>query len=136
MAGGVSTAQAWIEEETKKVHRYVYSAVAIATTSLQGTRRVSELDPTVPIITVDYPDIIQLPDGQIIRMMWFHILPILLKKYGKVIFNNPERNYRALITKQDVIREIKRRLRNERRRKYKDYYDIEAFTRALEYLTA
>jgi hypothetical protein len=135
MAGGVLEAQAWIEEEAEKVHRYVYSAVAIATTSIGGTL-VSELDPTVPIITIDHPNIIQLPDGQVIRAMWFDVLPILLKKYGRVIFNNPERNYIAMVTKEDIIRELKRRLRNERRRKWKDEFIIEAYSRALEYLSA
>jgi hypothetical protein len=133
MSGGVF--EEWLRGEAGKVHRYVYSAVAIATTALQGTR-VSELDFTVPIITIDYPDAIQLPDGQVIKVMWFDILPMLLKKYGRVIFNNPERNYTALITKEDIIRELKRRLRNERRRKYKDEFAIEAYSRALEYLSA
>jgi hypothetical protein len=135
MSGGVS--EAWIQEEAGKVHRYVYSAVAIATTALQGTfTPVTQIDPTIPIITIDYPDIIQLPDRQTIRMMWFDILPILLKKYGRVIFNNPERNYTVMITREDIIRELKRRLRNQRRRKYKDEFAIEAYTKALEYLSA
>jgi uncharacterized protein YlbG (UPF0298 family) len=125
----------WLKEEVGSVHRYVFSAVAIAVTSIGGTR-VKELDSTVPIITVDYPDVIQLPDRQVIRVMWFDVLPMLLKKYGRVIFNNPERNYVALVTKEDIIKELKRRLRNERRRKYKDEFAIEAYSRALEYLTA
>jgi hypothetical protein len=120
--------------EAKQVHRYVFSAVAIATTALEGTP-VSELDPTVPIITVDLPDNIQLPDRQVIRTMWFDVLPVLLKKYAKVIFNNPERNYTAMITKEDIIKELKRRLRNQQRRKYKDEFLIKAYTKALKYLS-
>jgi hypothetical protein len=133
MTGGVS--EVWLKEVAGKVHRYVFSAVAIATTALEGTR-VKELDLTVPIITIDYPDNIQLPDGQTIRMMWFDIMPILLKKYERVIINNPERNYVAVVTKEDIIRELKRRLRSQQRRKYKDEFLVEAYTKALEYLSA
>ncbi len=89
-----------------------------------------QLDPTVPIIVFDIPTDAVYLDGKVVFVLASRALPVLLKKYGKVIICNRS-NKTYMVTKEDIIRELKRKVKRTR-----DEFDKEYYGKVLEYLTS
>jgi hypothetical protein len=117
------------EIKAEAIHPYARDAIAGVAETVRIPIPPNQLDATIPIIVFDFPtDAVHL-HGKVVFVSAFQVLPALLKRHGKVIIcNSSNRTY--IVRKEDVVRELERRVRAGRA------FDKEYYGRGLEYLTS